>query len=631
MAKHYKKDKKDYELDEREIKEVRRKKPNFKKSISKEKKDKKVIIYINNMTVADISKDIGISNAELMRKLMGLGVMTTINQALDRETVELLAIELGYQIEDEVITDLARFEEMDFIDKEEDLIERPPIVTVMGHVDHGKTTLLDTIRNTKVAAGEAGGITQHIGAYQVDVKGEKITFIDTPGHAAFTEMRARGAQVTDITIIIVAADDGVMPQTREAIDHAKSAKVPIIIAVNKIDRPEANVEQVKSKLSEIGIIPEDWGGDVPFVEISALKGTGIDDLLEVVLLVSQLESLKANPKRDAMGTVIEAKLDKGRGVVATVIISNGTLKVGDNIICGTTYGKIRTMSDYTGKRLKKALPSQPVEITGLMEVPEAGDKFIAAKDEREARQVSESRRTTKKDVSSKPQKRVTLKGLFQQAEQEERELNLIIKGDTQGTIEALKGSLEKINIEGFRVNIVRSGVGAITENDIILAQASEAIVIGYNVRPIAVVKDIARNSGVEIRLYSVIYNVIEDIEKAITGMLSPIYEEVVTGQAVVREIFKNSKIGTIAGSYVTDGTIKRNSGIRLLRDGIVIYEGKIGSLRRFKDDVKEVNQGYECGLSIDGFDDIKVDDVVEGFISKEVERIWVYHWRESNH
>src|SRR5690554_3683101 len=620
MAKHYKKNKKDYETEEKDFNDVKKKYPRSKKQSKPQENKKTVITYVNNMTVADIAKDISISNAEIMRKLMGLGVMTTINQALDRETVELLAIDMGLTVEDEVITDLARFEEMDFIDNPEDLVERPPIVTVMGHVDHGKTTLLDTIRHTKVAAGEAGGITQHIGAYQVDVKGEKITFIDTPGHAAFTEMRARGAKVTDITIIIVAADDGVMPQTKEALAHAKSAKAPIIIAINKIDRPQATVEQVTSKIAEIGLIPEAWGGDVPFVAISALKGTGIDELLEVVLLVSQLEELKANPKRDAMGTVIEAKLDKGRGVVATVIISNGTLKVGDNIICGTTYGKIRTMADYTGKRLKEALPSQPVEITGLIDAPFAGDKFITAKDEREARQVAESRETTKRETATKPQKRVTLKGLFQQAEQEEKELNLIIKGDTQGTIEALKGSLEKIDIEGFRVNVVRSGVGAITENDIILAQASGAIVIGYNVRPIAAVRDIAKTNGVEIRLYSVIYNVIEDIEKAITGMLSPIFEEVVTGQAVVREIFKNSKIGIIAGSYVTDGSIKRNSGVRVLRDGIVIYEGKLASLRRFKDDVREVKQGYECGRSIGGYDDIKVDDIIEGFVDKEVER-----------
>lgn len=618
MSKNYKRTKPDYDVEEREFKEVRRKpsrpkKPNIQQT-------KNAITFLNNMTVADIAAELGIGNAEIMRKLMGLGVMTTINQAIDRETIELLGIEMGFTVEDEVVTDLARFEEMDFEDDPKDLVERPPIVTVMGHVDHGKTTLLDTIRNTRVAAGEAGGITQHIGAYQVEVKGEKITFIDTPGHAAFTEMRARGAQVTDVTIIVVAADDGVMPQTREAIDHAKSAKVPIIIAINKIDKPEANVEQIKTKLGEIGIIPEEWGGDVPFVQISALKGKGIDELLEVVLLVSQMEELKANPNRDGMGTVIEAKLDKGRGVVATVIISNGKLKVGDHIVCGTTYGKIRTMSDHTGKRLKEALPSQPVEITGLMEVPEAGDKFVTAKDEREARQAAEAREATRKEKATKPQKAVTLKGLFQQAAQEEKELNLIIKGDTQGTIEALKGSLEKINIEGFRVNIVRSGVGAITENDIILAQASEAIVIGYNVRPIATVRDIAKSSGVEIRLYSVIYNVIEDIEKAITGMLSPVYEEIITGQAVVREIFKNSKIGTIAGAYVTDGSIKRNSKVRVLRDGIVIYEGKLGSLRRFKDDVREVNQGYECGLNIDGYDDVKVDDIIEGFVDKEVER-----------
>ncbi len=621
MAKQYQKKrkiKKDYENDEGDIKPAKKKRPKTHKVGNQN--GKKVITYINNMTVADISKDVGISNAVIMRKLMSLGVMTTINQALEREVVELLALELGYGIEDEVITDLTRFEEMDFEDKPEDLVYRPPIVTVMGHVDHGKTTLLDTIRQTRVAAGEAGGITQHIGAYQVDVKGQKITFIDTPGHAAFTEMRARGAQVTDITIIVVAADDGVMPQTKEAIDHARSAKVPIIIAINKIDRPQANIEHVKSELSDIGIIPEEWGGDVPFVEISALKEIGIDELLEMVVLVSQMEDLKANPNRDAMGTVVEAKLDKGRGVVATVIIANGTLKVGDNIICGNTYGKIRTMTNVLNKRVKKALPSEPVEITGLMEVPFAGDKFITVKDEREARQVAESRTAKQREGSQKSAKRASLKNLFKKAEAEEKEVNLIIKGDTQGSIEAIKGSLEKINIEGFTVNIVRSGVGAITENDITLAKASDAIVLGFNVRPIAAVRDIARNEGVEIRLYSVIYKLIEEIEAALTGMLSPEYEEVVTGQVVVREIFKISKLGTIAGCYVTDGSIKRNSGVRVLRNGIVVYEGKLASLKRFKDDAREVAQGYECGLSIENYNDLKVDDVIEAFIDKEVER-----------
>lgn len=613
--------KKDYENDEGDIKPIKKKKTKTHKTNNQN--GKKVITYINNMTVADISKDVGISNAVIMRKLMSLGVMTTINQALEREVVELLAIELGYGIEDEVITDLTRFEEMDFEDKPEDLVQRPPIVTVMGHVDHGKTTLLDTIRQTRVAAGEAGGITQHIGAYQVDVKDQKITFIDTPGHAAFTEMRARGAQVTDITIVVVAADDGVMPQTKEAIDHAKSAKVPIIIAINKIDRPQANIEHVKSELSDIGIIPEEWGGDVPFVEISALKEIGIDELLEMVVLVSQMEELKANPNRDAMGTVVEAKLDKGRGVVATVIIANGTLKVGDNIICGNTYGKIRTMSNVLNKRIKKALPSEPVEITGLMEVPFAGDKFITVKDEREARQIAESRTAKQREGFHKATKRASLKNLFKKAEEEEKEVNLIIKGDTQGSIEAIKGSLEKINIEGFTVNIVRSGVGAITENDITLAKASDAIVIGFNVRPIAAVRDIARTEGVEIRLYSVIYKLIEEIEAALTGMLSPEYEEVVTGQVVVREIFKISRLGTIAGCYVTDGSIKRNSGVRVLRNGIVVYEGKLASLKRFKDDAREVAQGYECGLSIENYNDLKVDDVIEAFIDKEVERVWV--------
>ena len=580
----------------------------------------KVVTYIPNMTVADVAKELGISNAEMMRKLMGLGVMTTINQSIDRDTIELVAIDLGFKVEDEVITDLTRFEEIIVEDDPKDLKSRPPIVTVLGHVDHGKTTLLDTIRQTRVAAGEAGGITQHIGANQVDIKGQNITFIDTPSHAAFTEMRARGAQVTDICVVVVAADDGVMPQTIEAIDHARNAKVPIIIAINKIDRPQANIEQIKSELAKIDLTPEEWGGKTPVVEISALKKIGIDELLEMIVLVSELEELKANPDRAASGTVIEAKLDKGRGVVATIIIKNGTLKVGDNIVCGNTYGKIRTMSDGSKKRVSKALPSQPVEITGLLEVPEAGDKFIAIEDEREARIVSEQRAAKQKEGVFIRQKRASLSALFKQKEAAEKELNLIIKGDTQGTIEALKGALEKINVEGFVVNVVRSSVGAITENDITLASAADAIVLGFNVRPIAMVRDMAKSMGIEIRLYTVIYQAIEDIEAALKGMLEPEYEEVVIGQAVIREIFKISRIGTIAGCYVTDGSIKRNSGVRVLRDGVVIYQGKLASLKRFKDDVREVAQGYECGMSVENYNDLKEGDVLEAFVDKEVEK-----------
>lgn len=599
-------------------------KEEFRKSnVPKKKKEvavEKVLIFKPNMTVSDVAKGLNISNAEIMKKLMGLGVLTSINQSIDKDTIELVALDLGFSIEDEVITDMTRFDEMTFEDKEEDLISRPPIVTVMGHVDHGKTTLLDTIRNTKVTKGEAGGITQHIGAYQVVVNDKKITFIDTPGHAAFTEMRARGAQLTDIVIIVVAADDGPMPQTFEAIDHAKSAKAPIIVAVNKMDKPNANPDYIKTELSKVGLTPEDWGGDTPYVHISALKTQGIDELLDVILLISEIEDYKANPKRLATGVVVEAKLDKGRGVVATLIVENGTLKVGDNLVCGNTFGKIRTMTDGTNTRYKTAMPSQPIEVTGIMEVPLAGDRFVAIEDERQARQISEERTSRQREGDILKQRKASLKTLFKQQEDALNELNLIIKGDTQGTIEALKGSLEKIDIEGLHVNVVRSSVGAITESDVNLAIAAEAIIIGFNVRPISIVRDMAKQAKIEIRLYNVIYKVIEDIENALKGMLEPELEEVVIGQAEVREIYRISKIGTIAGCYMTDGYGTRNAGVRVLREGIVVYEGKLASLKRFKDDVKEVRQGYECGMSVENFNDLKEGDIFELFISREVQK-----------
>ncbi|MCK9233884.1 MAG: translation initiation factor IF-2 [Acholeplasmataceae bacterium] len=590
-------------------------------NIPKKKKESitgKVLTYKPNMTVSEVAEGLNISNAAIMKKPMELGVLTSINQVIDRDTIELVAVDLGFEIEDEVITDMTRFDEMVFEDKQEDLVSRPPIVTVMGHVDHGKTTLLDTIRNTRVAKGEAGGITQHIGAYQVVVNDKKITFIDTPGHAAFTEMRARGAQTTDIVVLVVAADDGPMPQTFEAIDHAKSAKAPIIVAINKIDRPNSNPDLVKTELSKVGLTPEDWGGDTPYVSISALKAEGIDSLLEVIVLLAEIEDYKANPKRLATGVVVEAKLDKGRGVVATLIIENGTLKVGDNIVCGNTYGKIRSMTDGTKTRYREALPSQPVEVTGLMEVPLAGDRFVAIEDERQARQISEERASRQREGEISKQRKASLQTLFKQQEDALNELNLIIKGDTQGTIEALKTSLEKIDIEGLHVNIVRSSVGAITESDVNLASASEAIIIGFNVRPIAMVRDMAKQAKIEIRLYNVIYKILEDIEAALKGMLAPEFEEVVIGQAEVREIFKISRLGTIAGCYLSDGYATRNAGVRVLRDGIVVYEGKLASLKRFKDDVREVKQGYECGMSVENFNDIKEGDIFELFISKEV-------------
>lgn len=580
----------------------------------------KTIIYKPNMKVSEVAEGLGISNAEIIKKLMMLGVMTSVNQSIDRDTIELISEDMGFKIQDEVITDITRFDEMKFEDAPEDLVKRAPIVTIMGHVDHGKTTLLDTIRHTRVVAGEAGGITQHIGAYQVERNGEKVTFIDTPGHAAFTEMRARGAKVTDVCILVVAADDGVMPQTVEALEHAKAAQVPIIVAVNKMDKPQANPELVMTELANLGLIPEVWGGNTPFVEVSALKGKGIDTLLDVIQLVSEIEDLKANPNRLASGTVIEARLDKGRGIVTTVIVTNGTLKVGDNVVAGNTYGKIRTMNDDTKRRFDAAIPGQPVEITGLFDMPEAGDIFVALSDERQARQIAEERQARQREGDMQKQKKASLKSMMEQAEAEQKELVLIIKGDTQGSIEALKSSLEKLNIEGLHVNVIRSSVGAITESDVSLANASNAIIIGFNVRPTAIVREFAKGQGVEVRLYNIIYKAIEDIEAALTGMLAPEFEEVVTGQAEVRSVFKISKIGAVAGCYVTDGVIERNSLVRIIREGIVVYEGKMASLKRFKDDVKEVKAGYECGISIENYNDIKEGDIFEASIEKEVER-----------
>jgi translation initiation factor IF-2 len=581
--------------------------------------ENKVFIYKNDMTVADVAQELNISNAAMIKKLMSQGLMATVTQVIDRDTIEVIAIDEGYEVQDEVITDVTRFDEIEIVDDPKDLVKRPPIVTVMGHVDHGKTTLLDTIRKSRVVAGEAGGITQHIGAYQVVRNDEKITFIDTPGHAAFTEMRARGAKVTDIVILVVGADDGVMPQTIEALDHARAAKVPIIVAVNKIDRPSANPDRVMTELSERGLVPEAWGGDTPFVQVSALKNIGIDELLDVIQLLSEINEFKANPNRLARGTVIEASLDKGRGSVATLIVETGTLKVGDYIVIGNTYGKIRTMTDDLGNRFDEAGPSQPVEVTGLNEVPQAGDIFMAFKDEKMTRSIAADRQSRQKETELKQMKKRSLDSLLGEIEEETKELNIIIKGDVQGSIEALRGMLEKIDIKGFHVNVVRHSVGAITENDVTLASASDAIIIGFNVRPTAAVKRVADTEGVEIRLYSIIYRIQEDIEAALKGMLEPEFEEIVTGQAEVRETYKISRVGTIAGCMVTDGVIKRDALVRVLREGIVIYEGKLASLKRFKDDAKEVRNGFECGLSIENFNDIKVGDVIEASQLKEVE------------
>lgn len=582
--------------------------------------DENIVVYEEGMTVGKLAENLGINNAEIIKKLMSLGTMLNLNQTIDFETAEILALDYGKTLKKSETQDITNFEEYEIIDNAEDLVDRPPVITVMGHVDHGKTTLLDHIRKSRVAEGEFGGITQHIGAYQVSVKGKKITFLDTPGHEAFTAMRARGAMITDIVIIVVAADDGVMPQTREAVDHALAAGVPIIVAVNKIDKPGADPERIKTEVSELGLMPEDWGGDVPYVNISAKKGIGIDELLETVTVVAELAELKANPKRLAYGSVIEGRLDKGRGPVATLLIQNGTLRSGNPIVVGATYGRVRQLVDDRGREIKSAGPATPVEITGLNEVPEAGDKFMVFETEKEARHVGEERAQLKIEEERNSTSAMSLDDLFSQMKEGEVvDLNIIVKADVNGTAEAVKGALEKIDVEGARVNVIRSSVGAISESDILLASASKAIIYGFNVRPDANVRRKADEEGVEIRLHQVIYKMVEEIEAAMKGMLAPEMEEVVTGQAEIRHIYKVSKIGNIAGCYVTDGSIKRDCGIRLIREGIIVYEGKLGSLKRFKDDAKEVNQGYECGLTIENYNDIKEGDIVEGFVMQEVE------------
>lgn len=587
----------------------------------KEKELPKKITFEGSLTVAELAKKLGKEPSEIIKKLFMLGIIATINKDLDKDAIELICSDYGVEVEEKVTIDETEFETIEIVDHPEDLVERPPVVTIMGHVDHGKTTLLDSIRHTKVTEQEAGGITQHIGAYQVVVNGKKITFLDTPGHEAFTTMRARGAQVTDIVILVVAADDGVMPQTVEAINHAKAAKVPIIVAVNKIDKPTANPDRVMQELMEYELVPEEWGGDTIYCKLSALTGEGIDNLLEMILLVSEMEELKANPNRRATGTVIEAKLDKGRGPVATLLVQSGTLRVGDPIVVGYTYGRVRAMTNDLGRRVKEAGPSTPVEITGLNEVPQAGDRFMVFEDEKKARQIGEARAQKQIAQQRSVKARVSLDDLFEKIKQGEmKELNIIVKADVQGSVEALVAALQKIEVEGVRVKIIHSGVGAVTEYDIMLASASNAIVIGFNVRPDANAKRVAEAEKVDIRLHRIIYKVIEEIEAAMKGMLDPEYEEKVIGQAEVRQTFKVSKVGTIAGCYVTDGKITRDSSVRLIRQGIVVYEGQIDTLKRYKDDVKEVAQGYECGITIKNFNDIKEGDVIEAYMMQEVER-----------
>ena len=581
------------------------------------------ILVKDGMTVGELSEVLSIGSTELIKKLfMELKIMANINQSLTLEQIELIAMDYGKEIQEEVEInkeDLDLYFEVE--DAEKDLKERAPIVTIMGHVDHGKTTLLDTIRNSRVTAGEAGGITQHIGAYQVRAKDKKITFLDTPGHAAFTTMRARGAKITDVTILVVAADDGVMPQTIEAINHAKAAEVPIIVAVNKMDKPQANPDRVMNELVEYGLISEEWGGDTIFVPISALKGEGIDELLENILLVTEMQELKANPNRLALGTVIEAKLDKGRGAVATLLVQNGSLNVGDPVVVGNTYGRVRAMINDRSKNIQTAKPSTPVEITGLQDVPNAGDRFVVFGDEKTARQIGEKRQQQYIETTRQANSAVSLDTLFEQMKQGEmKDLNIIIKADVQGSVEALAMSLAKIDVEGVNVRIIHTGVGAINESDITLAVASSAVVIGFNVRPDNNAKQMAQTEQVDIRLHSIIYKVIEEIEAAMTGLLDPEFVEKVIGLAEVRQVYKVSKIGTIAGAYVTEGKVSRDGKVRVIRDSVVIYEGEIDTLRRFKDDVKEVQSGYECGMTVENFNDIKEGDVFEVYIMEEVKK-----------
>ena len=580
-----------------------------------------VLEYTEGMNVADIAKKIYREPAEIIKKLFMMGVMVNQNQPLDKDTIELLATDYGIEPQEKVQVDIADIDKFFEAEEqiEENLVSRPPVVTIMGHVDHGKTTLLDTLRHSRVTSGEAGGITQHIGAYQIDINGKPITFLDTPGHAAFTSMRARGASITDITILVVAADDGVMPQTVEAINHAKAAKVPIIVAVNKIDKPGANPQHVMQELSEHELIPEAWGGDTIFVEISAKFGQNIEELLEMILLVAEVEDLKADPTQRAIGTVIEARLDKGKGPVATLLVQQGTLHVGDPIVVGNTFGRVRVMTNDLGRRDKAAGPATPVEITGLNDVPQAGDRFVTFEDEKTARAAGEERAKRALMEQRASSSRVTLDNLFESLKEGElKEVNVIIKADVQGSAEALAASLKKIDVEGVRVNIVHSAVGAINESDVTLAAASNAIIIGFNVRPTPQAKQQAEAEKVDIRLHRIIYKAIEEIETAMKGMLDPEFEEKITGQMIVRETYKVSKVGTIAGCYVTEGSIRRDSGVRVIRDGIVIYEGKLASLKRFKDDVKEVKLGFECGAMIEKFNDLKVDDVIEGYVMEEV-------------
>lgn len=581
----------------------------------------KEITYSDTLTVGQLANLLHKNSSEIIKFLFMMGNMSTINTVLSDDDIELICMEFGVEVHKEVIIDEDDIEEQIGNIEEDDskMVPRPPVVTIMGHVDHGKTTLLDTIRKTNVTSGEFGGITQHIGAYQVSLKGRKVTFLDTPGHEAFTAMRARGAQVTDIVIIVVAADDGVMPQTKEAVDHAKAAGVPIVVAVNKIDKPGANPDRIMSEMAELGIMPEEWGGDTIFMNVSAKQGTGVSDLLETVLLVADMAELKANPDQLASGTVIEAKLDKGRGPVATLLVQRGTLHSGDSIVVGTSYGRVRKMTNDKGMEIKKAEPSCPVEIIGLNDVPRAGDVFMAYNNYKKAQEIASHRLEKQIEKERNATSAMSLEDLAKKIDEGDvKEINVLIKADVQGSAEALKASMERLEVDTVRVNVIRSTVGTITESDILLASASNAIIYGFNIRPSAAIRKKAEEEGIEIRLHNIIYKALEELESAMKGMLAPVYEEVVIGQAEVRQIYKVSKVGTIAGCKVVDGHIKRDCKVRLIREGIVIYDGKLGSLRRFENDVKEVQNGFECGMTIENYNDIKVDDIIEAYEDQEV-------------
>lgn len=602
-------------------KRAKRAKEDKSTNLTDKQEQKKEIIIPSSIKVGDLAGYLEKSPSDIIKKLMMLGIMATINQEIDFETANIIIEDYGYIAIEEKEESIEEKFFKEEADRPEDLVKRPPVITVMGHVDHGKTSLLDAIRETKVTEREAGGITQHIGAYTVEVNGEQITFLDTPGHEAFTAMRSRGASITDIAILVVAADDGVMPQTVEAINHAKAANVPIIVAINKIDKPSASPDRVKQELTEHGLIPEEWGGDTICVNVSALTKEGIDNLLEMILLVAEMNELKANPNRRAKGTIVEAELDKGRGAVATLLIETGTIHVGDSIVAGSAYGKVRAMVDDKGKRVKKAGPSMPVEIIGLSEVPTAGDTFYVVEDDKLARNIAEKHKEAYREQHINQNQRLTLDELFNKIQEGEvKDINIIIKADVQGSIEALEQSLEKLSNEEVRITAIHTGVGAISESDVMLASASNAIIIGFNVRPDNNAVNLAKKEKVEIRLYRVIYDAIEDMEDAMKGMLEPEYREVVMGNAEVRQIFKVPNIGTIAGCHVTNGKINRNNQVRIIRDGIVIHESTISSLKRFKDDVREVASGYECGIGIDRYNDLKVGDVIEAFIMEEIPR-----------